>query len=237
VKDQAEGRPVSDGEAAAAAIRHLASLYPQVVADIPAYGANRFEPLGQGQLQQLQAYLDTLLTWRKRMSLVATAEPRKIAEGHLLDSLFAAPLIHPGELVADVGSGAGFPGIPLSIVQPEARFVLVESRRKRANFLREVVRVAALPNVEIGETRVEALAKLRPGEFDTAVARAVGSTTDLLRLVQPLLRTGGTAIAMKGPRTANDAAGSGTMRLRQRIEYCLPGSVPLTLLVYENQPR
>jgi 16S rRNA (guanine527-N7)-methyltransferase len=133
-----------------------------------------------------------------------------------------------------VGSGAGFPGVPLAIARPQASFVLVESRRKRANFLREVVRSVSLENVEISECRVEGLVKSRPREFDAAVARAVWPTADFLRLVQPLLKTRASAIAMKGPQTATDGGETGTMRLQRRIEYRLPGGASRTLLVYEN---
>ena len=154
---------------------------------------------------QLDAYLDTLLVWRVRLSLTATATRSGIICAHISDSLWPAPFVHDGFEVADLGSGAGFPGIPLAIACPRARFTLVESRRKRANFLREVVRRVRLANVEVAEKRAEALAESRSGAFDMTVSRAVWPLKTFLKVSRRFLRAGGYAIAMRS-LGAGDAA-------------------------------
>src|SRR5512140_185186 len=117
-------------------------------------------------LDRCKRYVETLLLWRQRLSLTSAATPWAIVLDHILDSLHLAPLIRPGCRVADIGSGAGFPGVPLAIVCPEAHFVLVESRRKKANFLREVARQVRLTNVEVAEQRAEGLREDFPDLFD-----------------------------------------------------------------------
>ena len=182
-------------------------------------------------LRQFEVYLGTLLIWRARVSLTAAASPADIVRFHILDALRVARYIEPGYRVADLGSGAGFPGIPLAIVCPGAKLVLVESRRKRANFLREVVRGARLENVEVMEDRAEALATQRGGQFDVVVSRAVWQLAEFLDIGATLLRPGGLAIAMKGPKALAEAVAHPSFGATEMVRYQLNGAVERVLLL------
>lgn len=188
--------------------------------------------LSTGSITRFRAYLDTLLRWQRRLSLTAANTPTLIVQRHIVDSLFVARHLKPGMRLADIGSGAGFPGIPLAIVCPDASIVLIESRRKRANFLREVARNACLGNVKILEQRAEAITG--PPDFDIVISRALGSMAEFLRLSGPLLPTGGLAIAMKGPRGLQEPTGPRPPLLFAKPEvfrYTLHGGVGRMLLV------
>ena len=176
--------------------------------------------------------MDTLLLWRQRLSLTAAKTAESIVSEHLLDSLYVAPLVKPGFRVADVGSGAGFPGIPLAIACQDASFVLIEPRRKRANFLREVARQTGLRNVEVEEERAEDLD--RAGSFDVVVARAVGSVRELLVLSAELVKPGGLAIAMKGPKGRDESAIDPAFAAAETAEYRLPNGAMHYLLVHRR---
>jgi len=182
-------------------------------------------------LRHFEAYLGTLLIWRARVSLTAAASPVDIVRFHILDALRVARYIEAGARVADLGSGAGFPGVPLAIICPRAKFVLVESRRKRANFLREVVRGARLENVEVMEDRAEALVTQCGGQFDVVVSRAVWQLAEFLDIGAALLRPGGMAIAMKGPKALAEAVVHPGFGATETVRYQLNGTVERVLLL------
>jgi len=186
---------------------------------------------------QFRAYLETLLLWRRSVSLTGAATPGAIAHDHIVDSLPVARLVRPGMRVGDVGSGAGFPGVPVAILCPAAAVALIEPRRKRANFLRDVVRQARLGNVEVVEDRVEALVTTLPGSFDLVVCRAFGALEVFLRLVLPLLAPGGAAVAMKGPRGVGEAAAAEVPGYGgpDVVRYTLPSGAEHLLLVYRRR--
>jgi 16S rRNA (guanine527-N7)-methyltransferase len=124
-------------------------------------------------ISQLNSYLDLLLRWNAQMNLTAIREPREIVRRHFGESLLAAqhlgdPL--PGTLL-DLGSGAGFPGIPIALYRPSIAVTLAESQNKKATFLREVIRTLGLPNVEVWAGRAESLPIGKM--FDTVTLRAV----------------------------------------------------------------
>jgi 16S rRNA (guanine(527)-N(7))-methyltransferase RsmG len=124
---------------------------------------------------KLAAYADLLGLWNERVNLVACHSGAELVERHLLDSLAVEPLLRDGGLVADLGTGAGLPGVPLAITSPERRFVLVEIRRRRANFLKEVRRALQLANVEVLEQRAEHPPSPYQGQAVCVVTRAVWS--------------------------------------------------------------
>ncbi|NND61479.1 MAG: 16S rRNA (guanine(527)-N(7))-methyltransferase RsmG [Gammaproteobacteria bacterium] len=145
--------------------------------------------------QRMLDYLALLRKWNRAYNLTAVTNTDAQVAAHLLDSLSIAPFIN-GDSVADVGSGAGLPGIPLALAQPQKRFTLIDSRAKRTRFLREAVRVLALENVTIVQDRVE---DYRPPErFATVVARAFAALPKMLDLSGHLLAEGGEIVAMKG---------------------------------------
>jgi 16S rRNA (guanine527-N7)-methyltransferase len=151
--------------------------------------------LDESQVARLTAHLDLMDEWNERMNLTAIRErPAQITK-HVLDSLSVLPWLR-GRRVADVGSGAGFPGIPLAIVAPGVHFALVESVGKKCRFLEHVRDNLGLENVEVVQARAEAL---KPdARFETVLARAVGPVADLVRNAGPLVAGGGRLLAMKG---------------------------------------
>jgi 16S rRNA (guanine527-N7)-methyltransferase len=151
--------------------------------------------LDEAQLGKLVAHLDLLDDWNSRMNLTAIRDRPSQLTKHLLDSLTVLPYLH-GERIADVGSGAGFPGIPLAIVEPHRHFSLIESTGKKCRFLEHVRDALQLANVEIVQSRAEAY---KPDiRFDTVIARAVGPVADLVKVAGPLVVGGGRLLAMKG---------------------------------------
>ncbi len=192
--------------------------------------------LSAESIGRFKAYIETLLLWRTRLSLTTAASARSIVRHHIIDSLFVAPLVKPGSRVADLGSGAGFPGIPLSIVCREASFDLVEARRKRANFLREVIRRTGIANAQVVEGRAESLGATHFGAYDVVVSRAVWRITDFLRIGDALLQPCGFAVAMKGPKGL-DAVGQRCaygFSAPEVIHYRLHGNVRRMLLVFRR---
>jgi len=151
--------------------------------------------LSDEQAGKVVAHLDLLDDWNQRMNLTAIRDRGQQLTKHLLDSLSVLPHLR-GSRVADVGSGAGFPGVPLAIVLPDAHFALIESTGKKCRFLEHVRDTLSLANVEVVQSRAEGF---KTGErFDTVLARAVGPVADLVRVAGPLVAGGGRLLAMKG---------------------------------------
>ncbi len=151
--------------------------------------------LAPAQLAALATLLDELADWNTRVNLTAIRDPAEAVDKHLLDSLAVLPHLR-GLAVADVGSGAGFPGLPLAIADPDRRFALVESTGKKAKFLRHVVERLELPNVEVVPLRAESYRPPRP--FDSVIARALGPLAEFVRVAGHLAGRGGRLLAMKG---------------------------------------
>lgn len=152
-------------------------------------------PLEPAQQQALLRLMAELVEWNGRFNLTAITEPADIVDKHLLDSLAVLPHLR-GLRLADIGSGAGFPGLPLAIANPGRRYTLIESTGKKAGFLHHVVAKLALNNVEVFYGRAETL-KPRPA-FDGAISRALGSIADFVRVAGQLLARDGRLYAMKG---------------------------------------
>lgn len=159
--------------------------------------------LGEDHIARFKRYLQELLEWNRRFNLTAIVEPREVQAKHFLDSLTVATAI-PGEVLSrgalvDVGSGAGFPGLPLKLMWPGLRVALVESVGKKAGFLRHMVDTLELEGVEVHSQRAETLAhdpRLRE-RFDVAVSRAVAELSTLAELTLPFCKLGGTVVAQK----------------------------------------
>ena len=145
------------------------------------------------------AYYDLLIEWNERMNLTAITEKAEVVKKHFYDSLAALKYLDNGAKIADVGTGAGFPAIPLLIMNPSLRITLVDSLKKRLTFLAEVLKTLGL-SAEIVHARAEDFGrdpKYR-ASFDAVVSRAVASLPVLLELTVPLLKTGGKAYCYKG---------------------------------------
>ena len=133
--------------------------------------------------EALARYLGEIRRWNRVHNLTAITDPEAMIRRHAIESLALRPLL-AGKRVADVGSGAGVPGIPLAIAEPDRRFTLIESRGKRAAFLRHVQGVLGLVNVDVQHRRVESMNDA--GTFDTILARALAPPAELLRLTAHL---------------------------------------------------
>jgi 16S rRNA (guanine527-N7)-methyltransferase len=151
--------------------------------------------LQPAQAAALLALVSELAEWNTRFNLTAISEPTEVIDKHLLDSLAVLPHLR-GLRIADIGTGAGFPGLPLAIADLDRRFTLVESTGKKASFLRHVVGELHLPNVDIVQGRAEAMRPAKP--FDSVVARALGSLADFVRVAGHLAGRSGRLLAMKG---------------------------------------
>jgi 16S rRNA (guanine527-N7)-methyltransferase len=151
--------------------------------------------LQPAQVEALLALVAELLDWNTRVNLTAITDPTEAVDKHLLDSLAVLPYIS-GLQVADVGTGAGFPGLPLAIADLDRRYTLVESTGKKATFVRHVAAVLNLPNVDVVQGRSEALRPRKP--FDSVTARALGSLAEFVRMAGHLTGRGGRLLAMKG---------------------------------------
>lgn len=152
------------------------------------------------QQKQFFEYMNLLLEWNKKINLTAIIEPEEIILKHFIDSLTISKYIVDNCSAVDVGTGAGFPGIPLLIYRQDIKVTLVDSLNKRLLFLKEVVEKLELKNVEIVHSRVEDFGKnvKYREKFDIATARAVANLSVLSEYLVPLVKIGGKCICMKG---------------------------------------
>ena len=167
-------------------------------------------PLEAKQLAQFATYYALLVAWNEKMNLTALTDPEEAYLKHFYDSLtlvMAYPLQGSPTLV-DVGSGAGFPSIPLKIAYPNLKVVIVDSLKKRLTFLAELVDTLGLEQVERHHARAEDFGQNKKyrGQFDLVTARAVARMTVLAEYCLPLARKGGSFIAMKGSQGQEELA-------------------------------
>jgi len=165
----------------------------------PAFAAEYFG----SQIQKAHGYASRLAADSETFGLLGPRELPKIWSRHVLNSALLAELVPEGASVADVGSGAGLPGIPMAIAQPKAHFTLIEPMERRANWLASVVADLGLPNVEVVRARAEDVHRT---DFDIVTARAVAALDKLLRMLTPLTRGSElkTILAMKGSRAPEE---------------------------------
>lgn len=158
--------------------------------------------LTQRQMEAFRRYEQLLLEWNQRINLTAIRNPEMIRIKHFLDSLTCLLAIRDTGLlqVIDVGTGAGFPGLPIKIACPSLRLTLVESVRKKALFCQTVIAELELSGVTVLNLRAEETAQLpeHRERYDWALARAVANLPTLAEYLLPLVRVGGVALAMKG---------------------------------------
>ena len=159
--------------------------------------------LPAGAIERFERYLTELLRWRERLNLTAAATATEIVTAHFTESLIplAAWAIGEGSRAIDVGSGAGFPGVPLKIARPDLRIVLLEASRRRAAFLEHLRSVLELDDLDVEWARAEDLGRragFREG-FAVAVERAVAKIAASAELCLPLVQRDGAAILLKGP--------------------------------------
>ena len=156
--------------------------------------------LEEKQVEQFYEYMNLLLEWNEKINLTAITEPKEIILKHFIDSLTIEKYIEQSQKVIDVGTGAGFPGIPLSIIKQNIEITLLDSLNKRITFLNEIVSSLQLKNIKTVHARVEEFAKNKKEReiYDIATSRAVAPLNVLLEYLLPLVKVGGYCICMKG---------------------------------------
>ncbi|GAB3023531.1 MULTISPECIES: 16S rRNA (guanine(527)-N(7))-methyltransferase RsmG [Oleiagrimonas] len=179
--------------------------------------------LGQTLAEDVRArlvdYVELLARWNAAYNLTAVRDPQDMVTRHLLDSLAIAPFV-TGTTLADVGSGAGLPGLVLAIIAPERAVTLIDTNGKKSRFQREAVRSLRLDNVEVIHARVEQV----EGTFDCVTARAFASLGDMLTWGGHLLAANGRWLAMKGRRPDDElTALPDGFRLEREHEVTVPG--------------
>ncbi len=194
------------------------------------------------QIDRFRTYRDELLRWAARMNLTALRSPEAVVRDGFLDALTCDGLIGPQvRRVLDLGSGAGFPGIPLALVRPEIAFTLIEASRKKVSFLRHIVRRLELANVTVVLGRAESPeggASLG-GAFDLALARAVAPPIAQARLVRPYLGPGGAFLLQAGeyplpPEALKGICGEGFVLEREILITATPEIASRRLLVWRR---
>ena len=159
--------------------------------------------LPAGSDARLLAYVELLARWNQAYNLTAIRDPGEMLTKHLLDSLAVLPFVAAGPC-ADVGTGAGLPGIPLAIARPEIRFTLLDSNGKKTRFVTQAVAELKLSNVEVVQARSEAWRP--PALFSQVLSRAFASLQDFAKLAGGLAAPGGRLLAMKGARPDEEIA-------------------------------
>lgn len=158
------------------------------------------------QLEQFFEYMKLLIEWNEKMNLTAITDPDEIIFKHFIDSITILKEIKDNFKLVDVGTGAGFPGIPLSIMNPTLKITLVDSLNKRLIFLQEVVKELKLENIEIIHARAEELGQNKEYRemFDVATSRAVANLSTLSEYLIPLVKINGKVISMKASGAQNE---------------------------------
>lgn len=191
--------------------------------------------LDKSRIPALEQFSAFMLERNQVMNLTAITEPKDVAALHLLDSLALIPAAGlEAEQIVDVGTGAGFPGMPLAIVRPSLRVTLLDSLGKRVDFLKETCKALELDNTECVHARAEEFAGAQREIFDAAVSRAVAALPVLCELSLPLVRISGRMLAMKSSHTEEEIrqAESVVRILGGRLEWVKDYTIPTTDVVH-----
>ena len=186
--------------------------------------------LSAAQLAGLNSFAEELKKWNRKINLTAIADDEGIAVKHFVDSLSLLKVVHaPGRLL-DIGSGGGFPCIPVKIALPELAVVSVDAVVKKISFQKQAVRLLNLGNFDAVHVRAETLAAQYANSFDWIVSRAFSDLPSFVAMALPLLKSGGRIVAMKGRNGAEEAAaaqeelGGMGVTVQSVQEFVLPGA-------------
>ena len=183
-------------------------------------------------------YAEMLTERNEKVNLTAIIDPDEIRVKHFTDSLAAIDLIKTGATVLDIGSGAGFPGIPLKIARDDISVTLLDSVNKKVAFMNDVIADLGLKNIEAVHARIEDFP--HKGEFDVAVSRAVAELTTLAEYALPFVKVGGTFVAYKSEKAEAEAAAAGNAvallggRLREIREVNVAPGLTRKLIVVDK---
>lgn len=184
------------------------------------------------QAEKFYKYMKLLIEWNEKINLTAITEENEIILKHFIDSLTVLKYINQTDRIIDVGTGAGFPGIPIAIMMPNTKITLLDSLNKRINFLNDVIKELDLKNIETIHSRSENCGKdiSKRENYDIAIARAVANLTTLSEYLLPFVKIGGKMICMKGSEVEEELKNAdfaikelgGEITLKD--EFCLPES-------------
>lgn len=152
------------------------------------------------RIELARGYANALIRDGDLLGLIGPRELPRLWSRHILNSAVVSELVPPGKTVADIGSGAGLPGIPMAICLPDNHFTLIEPMERRSDWLKDLVVELGLANVTVLRARAEEVGEV----FDIATARAVSALPKLLRMAVPLVRNGGEVLALKGSKAAEE---------------------------------
>lgn len=170
------------------------------LAELQQYGNDNGTEISDHMCDQLNQYMELLIEWNQKFNLTAVTDPEEIIARHFCDCIIPLCTFDVQGCAADVGSGAGFPGLVWKIVRPDLEMTLIEPTGKRCTFLKEVIRQLQLQDIQVVNERSEDHAKNHRESYDTVTARAVANLRVLSELCLPLVKKGGSFIAMKGSR-------------------------------------
>ncbi|HEY3309537.1 MAG TPA: 16S rRNA (guanine(527)-N(7))-methyltransferase RsmG [Desulfuromonadaceae bacterium] len=181
------------------------------------------------EILQFEIFTDELKKWNHKVNLTNITSDEDIVAKHLLDSIVIANLIKEGENVLDIGSGAGFPAIPLKIVKPDAEIVSVDAVNKKILFQKHVSRILKFKKFEALHVRVEKMPATHAQRFDVITSRAFSQLDQFVDFAAPLLAEGGRMIAMKGPAAIDELSKveAGLLKKGFEISAILPYFLPL----------
>jgi len=198
--------------------------------------------LNEKQVEAFDLFLKELLKWNQKINLTAIQTEKGIVLKHFLDSLSAFPYLSKTASLLDIGSGAGFPGIPLKIIFPALEITLIDSVRKKIDFQRHIIRILGLKSIEAIHGRIQGneILQRMTGRFDTVISRAFSDLQTLLGVAFPLLKKGGILLAMKGELDEEEIGlllnREGTRyRLQETASFVLPkSSFKRSILLFEK---
>ncbi len=177
--------------------------------------------ISEEECNKFYLYMRNLLEWNEKMNLTAIKDEKEIIIKHFLDSVIIKDEIKEKRII-DIGSGAGFPGIPLKILCDNSEFLLIDSVNKKVNFMNDTILKLKLENIEAKHARAEEFAheKIYREQFDIAISRAVANMNTLVEYMLPFIKLGGKCICFKGPtgREEVDGAKNAIIKLGGKIE-------------------
>ncbi|MCX8012503.1 MAG: 16S rRNA (guanine(527)-N(7))-methyltransferase RsmG, partial [Desulfobacterota bacterium] len=184
-------------------------------------------PLSKESLSQFEIYFNELIAWNKKINLTRITERSRVFIEHFLDSLLPQKFIPVGSNLADLGSGGGFPGVPLKIIRPDLRVTLIDSSLKKITFLQHLIRLLGLSGIDTFHTHLGDKTLINRS-YEICIGRALAPLKKFLALSLPLKSPPGTIIAMKGPNFLRELIEAKDFLARQKIflkeveEFTLP---------------